>query len=246
MTAAMPPRRIATVFLDAGGVLVHPNWTRVSDALARHGVSAEAARLTAAEPHAKLEMDRGAVMARTDDRQRGWIYFDAVLRHAGLTPGAATDAALAEVRAYHDVHNVWESVSADVAPALAALRALDLRLVVVSNANGTLRRLFDRLDLTRWFDVVLDSHEWGVEKPDPRLFHLALAESGADAASTVHVGDFFHIDVAGARAAGLADAVLFDPAGLYADAGCTRIGRLPEVAALVAGINAAAPRRAEP
>ncbi len=235
MTGARPPRPIETVFLDAGGVLVHPNWVRVSEALARHGVEAAAARLTAAEPHAKLEMDRGAVMARTDDRQRGWIYFDAVLRHAGLTPDDATDRALAEVRAYHDAHNVWEAVPADVVPALEALRALDLRLVVVSNANGTLRRLFDRLDLTRWFDVVLDSHEFGVEKPDPRLFHLALAASGAAAATTVHVGDFFHIDVAGARAAGLADAVLLDPAGLYGDAGCTRVSRLLEVAALVRG-----------
>ncbi len=178
MTAAAPHRRIATVFLDAGGVLVHPNWSRVAAALVAHGVRVDADRLIAAEPHAKLEMDRGALMARTDDRQRGWIYFDAVLRHAGLAPNDATDRALAEVRAYHDVHNVWEYVPEDVAPALAALRALDLRLVFVSNANGTLRALFDRVDLTRWFDVVLDSHEWGVEKPDPRLFHLALARSG--------------------------------------------------------------------
>jgi len=221
-----PAARIATVFLDAGGVLVHPNWT--------------AAALAAAEPHAKLEMDRGALMARTDDRQRGWIYFEAVLRHAGLATSEATDRALAEVRVYHDAHNVWESVPDDVAPALQALRALAVRLVVVSNANGTLRRLFDRVDLTRWFDVILDSHEWGVEKPDPRLFHLALAESGADAASTVHVGDFFHIDVEGARAAGLADAVLLDPAGLYAAAGCTRIARIGEVAGLVAAVNARA------
>ena len=238
MTSGPRPRRIETVFLDAGGVLVHPNWVRVAAALARHGVAVEAAALAAAEPHAKLEMDRGALMARTDDRQRGWIYFDAVLRHAGLAPGDATDRALAEVRAYHDVHNVWEHVPDDVAPALAALRALRVRLVVVSNANGTLRALFDRLHLTPWFDVALDSHEWGVEKPDPRLFQLALDQSGAVAASTIHVGDFFHIDVEGARAAGLADAVLIDPAGLYRDVECTRVGRLGEVAELVAQINA--------
>ena len=123
-------RRIDTVFLDAGGVLVHPNWSRVAEALARHGVVVAAARLTAAEPHAKLEMDRGALMARTDDRQRGWIYFDTVLRHAGLTPGDATDRALAEVRAYHDVHNVWEHVPDDVAPVLAALRASRIQPMV--------------------------------------------------------------------------------------------------------------------
>ena len=55
-----PARRaIETVFLDAGGVLVHPNWVRVAGALARHGVAVDAGRLIAAEPRAKLEMDRG-------------------------------------------------------------------------------------------------------------------------------------------------------------------------------------------
>lgn len=228
------PAPIETIFLDAGGVLVHPNWTRVADALAKHGVAASAASLRAAEPHAKREMDLGSLMAKTDDRQRGWIYFETVLRHAGLTVDDAAAHALADVRAYHDVHNVWEHVPDDVVPLLTRLRALGLRLVVVSNANGLLHAMFDRLGLTACFDHVLDSHHWGVEKPDPRLFHHALAESGAGAASTVHVGDFFHIDVVGARAAGLSDAVLFDVADLYADADCPRIHRLDALVDLVA------------
>ncbi len=232
-------RAIETVFLDAGGVLVHPNWVRVAAALAGRGVAIEAAALAAAEPRAKHEMDAGGLMARTDDRQRGWIYFDAVLRHAGVIASDATARALADVRSYHDAHNVWEHVPVDVVPMLDALRALDVRLVVVSNANGRLHAMFDRVGLTPHFDVVLDSHEWGVEKPDPRLFHLALAESGADAQTTVHVGDFFHIDVTGARAAGLADAVLFDIAGLYEGADCPRIRRLGDLVPLVAGRNAA-------
>ena len=117
----------------------------------------------------------------------------------------------------------------DVVPALRAFRERGLRLVVVSNANGRLRHLFDRLDLTQWFDALLDSHEWGVEKPDPRLFHLALAESGAVAERTVHVGDLYHVDVAGARQAGLAGAVLYDVADLYAHADCPRVQRLDEI-----------------
>lgn len=232
MTAAARPA-LRTVFLDAGGVLVHPNWTRVADALVRQGVATTAAALTAAEPHAKREMDLGALMARTDDRQRGWIYFDAVLRHAGLTATDATAAALVEIRAYHDQHNVWEHVPADVVPMLSGLRALGLRLVVVSNANGRLHTMFDRVGLTPHVDLVLDSHHYGVEKPDPRLFELALVESGADAATTVHVGDFFHIDVVGARAAGLADAVLFDVADLYGDVDCPRVRRLADLVTFV-------------
>lgn len=218
-----------TVFLDAGGVLVHPNWHRVAEALAGHGVTVEAAALFAAEPHAKREMDLGSLMARTSDQQRGWIYFEAVLRHAGVPVGDGARAALADVRAYHDVHNVWEHVPADVLPTVEALRALGVRLVVVSNANGRLHTMFERVGLGGRFDVVLDSHDFGVEKPDPRLFQLALEASGASAASTVHVGDFFHIDVVGARGAALADAVLVDPADLYGDADCARITALPDL-----------------
>jgi len=51
---------IQTVFLDAGGVLVNPNWTRVSDALGRHGVRVASADLAAAEPRVKKQLDTGA------------------------------------------------------------------------------------------------------------------------------------------------------------------------------------------
>lgn len=220
---------LATVFLDAGGVLVHPNWARVAAALVRQGVDTSAEALTAAEPHAKREMDLGSVMARTNDAARGWIYFEAVLRHAGVAADDRATAALAEVRAYHDVHNVWEHVPADVVPMLQGLRALGLRLVVVSNANGKLHTMFARVGLTPHVDLVLDSHDFGVEKPDPRLFLIALEQSGAEAGTTIHVGDFFHIDVVGARAAHLADGVLFDPAWLYDDADCPRVRRLGDL-----------------
>lgn len=44
---------LKTVFLDAGGVLLFPNWLRISDALAQHGVTVDPGTLAAAEPHAK-------------------------------------------------------------------------------------------------------------------------------------------------------------------------------------------------
>ena len=231
--------RLDTVFLDAGGVLVHPNWFRVAAALRSRGLAAEAAALFAAEPHAKREMDLGSLMARTNDQQRGWIYFEAVLRHAGVPVDDRARTALADVRAYHDVHNVWEHVPDDVVPTVEALRGLGVRLVVVSNANGKLHAMFERVGLAGRFDVVLDSHDFGVEKPDPRLFHLALEASGAAAGSTVHVGDFFHIDVVGARRAGLADAVLVDPADVYGDADCPRVTALPQLVDYVRARRAA-------
>ena len=212
-----------TVFLDAGGVLCHPSWMRVADALVRHGAPVTAAALAVAEQRATHELDQASVIGATDDRSRGWLYFNLVLQHAGVAQNAGTDAALAELREYHKAENLWEHVEPDVEPALAALRARGLRLVVVSNANGRLRHLLDRLQLTRWFDYVLDSHEWAVEKPDPRLFQLALEQANAEAARTVHVGDLYHVDVMGARRAGLRDAVLFDMADLYDGVDCPRV-----------------------
>jgi HAD superfamily hydrolase (TIGR01509 family) len=225
---------IDTVFLDAGGVLCHPSWTRVAAVLGRHGVPVTAAALAAAEQKATRDIDNATVIGTTDDRSRGWLYFNLVLQHAGVTQNDGTDAALAELRDYHRVDNLWEHVEPDVAPALAALQGRGLRLVVVSNANGRLRHLFDRVDLTKWFDHVLDSHEWGVEKPDPRLFRLALEQSRADADTTVHVGDLYHVDVMGARAAGLREGILFDMAGLYDGVDCPRVASL---AALVEWID---------
>ena len=230
----MTASAIETVFLDAGGVLCHPSWDRVAEALVRHGANASAGALAAAEQKATRDIDNASTIGATDDRARGWLYFNLVLHHAGVEQNAGTDAALAELREYHRHDNLWEHVEPEVVPALAALRDRGLRLVVVSNANGRLRHLFDRLDLTKWFDHVLDSHEWGVEKPDPRLFQLALEQSRADATRTVHVGDLYHVDVVGARNAGLRDGVLFDMAGLYDGVDCPRVASL---AALVEWID---------
>ncbi len=218
-----------TLFLDAGGVLVHPHWGRVSAALAREGVRVRAAALAACEPLVKRALDTPECIRATTDPARVFPYLELVLEHAGIARSPRTDAALAELRAYHDRHNLWESVPPDVIPALTRFRAAGLRLAVVSNANGTLRGLLERLRLTPFFRAILDSQEEGVEKPDPRIFEIALARCGARPETTVHVGDFYHVDVEGARAAGLR-AVLLDPAGLYSGFDCPRASSLSALA----------------
>jgi putative hydrolase of the HAD superfamily len=223
---------IQTVFLDAGGILVNPNWSRVSETLERHGVVASAASLVAAEPRAKQRLDRGETIQQTNDEQRGWTYFDLVLTEAGVPLTAATAAALLELNAYHKQFNLWETVPDEVAPALAALRARGFQLVVVSNANGTLLNAFTRLGLVESLDVIFDSQVVGIEKPDPRFFQHALEQAGARAETTVHVGDLYHVDVVGARSAGIA-AVLLDVANLYADYDCRRVRSLTELVDLL-------------
>jgi putative hydrolase of the HAD superfamily len=216
---------LETLFLDAGGVLVFPNWTRVGDTLGRHGIAVSAAALEAAEPRAKFAIDQGMRVGTTTDSQRAWLYMELVLENAGVGLDGRTAAALEELRAYHAEHNLWEFVPADVVPALERLSALGLKLVVVSNANGVLHRAFDRLGLTQYFDAICDSCIEGVEKPDPRFFQIALDRSGSVAGSTMHVGDLYHVDVLGARAGGLR-AMLIDPYDLYKDYDADRVRTL--------------------
>jgi HAD superfamily hydrolase (TIGR01509 family) len=230
--------RLETLFLDAGGVLVFPNWRRVSEALGRHDVTVTPEALALADPHAKRDLDQREPVRASNDQARGWLYFDLVLAHAGVDKSEATAAALTELHTYHAVHNLWELVPEDVPGALGRFRALGLRLVAVSNANGRLRSLMDRLQLAAHFDHLLDSHLEGVEKPDPRLFRIALERSGARAESTLHVGDLYHVDVAGARAAGLG-AALFDVADLYPEVDCPRVHSLGELADAVESGQAA-------
>ncbi len=223
---------IDTLFLDAGGVLVFPNWVRVADTLARHGVPADPSALAAAEPYVKRDIDAGPTISSTDNQRLGWMYVDLILDRAGVAAGEATAAAVRELYDYHREFNLWEHVPDAVEPALQEFNRLGLRLVAVSNANGRLPVLFDRLGLSKYFDCLIDSFIEGVEKPDPRLFQIALSRVGASADRTLHVGDLYHVDVAGARAAGLS-AVLLDAAGLYPDFDCDRVRTLDELVRLL-------------
>ena len=221
--------RLQTLFLDAGGVIVFPNWQRVSEALARHGVEVSAPSLMAAEPKAKFDIDQGIRHGSSTDAQRAWLYMELVLENAGVALGDGSAAALRELRAYHAEHNLWEHVPEDVVPALERLSGLGLQLVVVSNANGVLHRMFDRVGLTRHFDVICDSCVEGVEKPDPRFFEIALQRSGAVPAATMHMGDLYYVDVIGARNSGLRQ-MLIDPYGLYDAYDADRVRSLDQLA----------------
>ena len=223
---------IKTLLLDAGGVLTFPNWDRVSDILDRHGIGVPAEALRRAEPHAKFAIDSAYGVATTKDADRGSRYFHLTFDAAGVTAGDARTPALDDLWAYHQEHNLWEHVPADVVPTLDRLRAAGLTLAVASNANGVLQHLFDRLGLTPYFHAVCDSRVEGVEKPDPRFFQIVLERAGGQPETAMHVGDLYYVDVLGARSAGI-EPLLLDPHGLYRDFDVPRIASLSELGSLV-------------
>ncbi len=91
----------------------------------------------------------------------------------------------------------------DVLPALQALKARGLKLGIISNWDNRLRPLLRRLGLDVYFEVIVVSCEQGVCKPSAELFAKACAALGSRPENTLHVGDHPHMDLHGARAAGL-------------------------------------------
>ena len=181
--------KIETLLLDAGGVLVVPNWTRVSETLRRHGVEASVDALRAAEPAVKFAIDTFVGVSSSSDAKRWGDYLEGVITTADVPLSGAALEALREIRAYHAANNLWEEVPEDVVPALERIRRLGLTVAVASNANGTVQRAFDRLGLSSYFDVVCDSHFEGVEKPQRRFFEIVLERCGGKPDTTLHVGE---------------------------------------------------------
>ncbi len=101
----------------------------------------------------------------------------------------------------------------DVRPSLERLRGAGLAVGLVSNTSRDLDQVLARFDLGDLVDGTVTSSQVGLFKPAPEIFAAALARVGAAARETVMVGDSYADDIAGARAAGLAGAVLLDRAG---------------------------------
>ena len=217
------------VLFDAGNTLIHVDFVRVAEALGRHGAPCRAEDLVRAELHARMALDTAEVIARSNDRDRWWSYFGLICERVGIADAAVRDAVLHQLRDDHRSRNLWNRLAEGASETLAALRARGLRIGLVSNSDGSIGLLAEQLGLAPHFETIVDSHAVGVEKPDPRIFAIALERMGGLAPEEcVYVGDLYHVDVVGAERAGMTP-VLIDPGSLHADKPCRRIRGLDEL-----------------
>ena len=221
----MLPARIQVLLFDLGGTVVFPNFRRMAEELEADGIHVAADHLRRSEVRARFQVDDADLIARSKDDERWAGFLGAIAREAGIE--AVPPATLARLRAYPDQHNLWEEVPEGMGEVLARL-ARHYRLGVISNANGMAARKLEEAGLASYFETIVDSHVEGVEKPDPRIFQVALDRMQATPDQAAYVGDFYHVDVVGARRAGLFP-VLLDPLDLHRERDCTRIRSLSEL-----------------
>ena len=233
------------VLFDAGGTLVHVDYERVAGAVRRVlGRDVAIRNFVAAEYDARAAVEAG--MAKGDlptDTSRWSVHFRTMLTSIGCNEDEFARVA-PEVMAEHKRKHLWTHVQPGTGEGLAALRQAGYLAGVVSNADGRIEQLLELVGLRRHFAFVVDSGTVGVEKPEARIFEIALAraretEPGLTAAQCYYVGDIYPIDVVGSRTVGMVP-VLLDPLGRYGERGCRTITDVPSFCRELAATRAAA------
>jgi HAD superfamily hydrolase (TIGR01509 family) len=87
-------------------------------------------------------------------------------------------------------------------PVLEALKER-YRLGIVSNFYGNLEAVCQTAGLASLFEVMVDSQQIGIEKPDPAIFLAALDALQAPPRTAVFVGDSLRRDREGSQRAGM-------------------------------------------
>ena len=85
--------------------------------------------------------------------------------------------------------------------ALPALEFLAERFPVVALSNGNAD--LQRIGLHRFFRASIHAREFGVGKPDPRIFHAAAGAVDVHPEDVLHIGDDATLDALGALNAGM-------------------------------------------
>ncbi len=229
--------RYAAVFFDAGETLVHPHpsFPELFAAILRregHDVDAETIR-----DRIHVVFDRFRAAAETNElwttsperSRRFWHdVYTIFLRELGVPDG---DGLVDTVyREFTDMANY--ALFDDVVPVLDRLREAGLTLGVVSNFEEWLEGLLERLGVRSYFTVRVISGVEGLEKPDPRIFELAMERAGVEPVASVYVGDNPEFDVDPALALGMFP-VLIDRRDRFADATVARITSMAELPAAI-------------
>ena len=215
---------IESIFFDAGGTLVYPDPSLTLAALFELGFYPTQEQLYLAERDAKHQLDDARAHGTAGVDARYWqLYYDRLLQELRVRDADVRDRLVAATRAGIN----WRFVRPGTRDALEKVRT-GRRLAVISNSDGSIRRLLEELGLADLFQTVTDSFHAGSEKPDLAIFRAALDSQGAAPERSLYVGDIYSVDFVGARNAGM-HALLMDPAGVYEHTGYPRVTSLEQI-----------------
>jgi putative hydrolase of the HAD superfamily len=206
--------------LDAGNTVIFLDHARLETIARGLGHDVHAARLIETEGKAKRALggDGETLEIEWADAKapgaRGWgIVMATMFEAAGVAKGDLRKL-LETLWASHVDHNLYSKVPEGFVDAMKEIRARGVKVAIVSNSEGMLDRLFEKLGILSSFDTVVDSAKVGCEKPDARIFEIACERTGTTPDRALHLGDTMATDILGAQNAKMRYAMI-DPFGHY-------------------------------
>ena len=159
-----------------------------------------------------------------------WVAFtERIIRGMGGDADSAYECAVAMTQAWE--HAEHFELYEDAPPVLEELRALGLKLGLVSNTGRDLDAFIAHHRLR--VDAALGSGAFGRTKPHPTIFRAVLERLEVEPDEAAMVGDSVEDDVEGARASGIPTAFLLDRENRYPELP----DRLPDLFALPAALG---------
>jgi len=214
------------IFFDAGNTLLRMNYPAIARHLAGRGHAVSLEAVEEAELHARVRLDAHLASGiSTEGRPAQDRYVAYLLDALGLGVPEEIEAATSFKRDYNPPAGLFDCAISGAQAAIRRAKAAGLAAGVISNSNGSVRTLLEGAGLGDELDFVIDSALVGVEKPDPRIFRLALERAGVAPHEAVYIGDLYSVDVLGSRAAGLRS-ILLDPRGYWGERDCDRASDL--------------------
>jgi putative hydrolase of the HAD superfamily len=203
-----PNTMIKAIFFDAVGTLFYLTKT-VGDHYAfvaeEVGLKLNAKKLDAAFYSAWKQMPpRQAIDGPRENDDKDWWreLTGVVLEEAAPTLDELDRDNFFEVAYEHFAEaGVWE-LYPEVVDVLEQLRPR-FELAIISNFDGRLRVILERLGISKYFRHVFVSSEIGADKPDPEIFCRALKFLDLQPGHVLHVGDDPERDWTAATDAGL-------------------------------------------
>jgi putative hydrolase of the HAD superfamily len=223
---------LRAILFDAGNTLLFLDFSRLAREVGLAiGVPLTTAELAAQARPAARALENG----NTTDRERASRYLESIFLFAGVAP-EKLEMVRETLLLMHREKHLWAGMPEGTAEALDALGVAGYRLGVVSNSDGRVEEALVAAGIRDRFELVLDSQCVGVEKPDPRIFELALERLAGGAGEALYVGDIYEVDVVGARRANM-EVILLDPLGLHTGREVRTARSVAEVAKMILGVG---------
>jgi HAD superfamily hydrolase (TIGR01549 family) len=195
---------IRALLFDFGGTLAFLDFEVLAAEFSCPGRKLDALKLEHAEYAGRAALDHHLISGKSRDPNAAYEdFFRAWMDAAGIPQTEFADVS-ARFRELHTEACMWRIVREGTHDALEQLKSAGFKLGIVSNADGRVAGDAQRLGLAKFFDVIIDSQVVGVEKPNPKIFQLALDALGVQSEEALYAGDIYAIDMLGARAAGIA------------------------------------------